>query len=98
MINNMVINGKSVFPIGLGTFGFGEDVLKEQGISEIEQVESMVYSLNKGINYIVGYLTYANGNAVKLLAKAVEQTKKPIYLTFCAYPHNYTTLSEMKEK
>ncbi|MCX6717052.1 MAG: hypothetical protein NTU76_00030 [Candidatus Taylorbacteria bacterium] len=42
MVKNIVLNGKSVFPIGLGSYGFGEDVLKEQGVSEDEQIESMV--------------------------------------------------------
>lgn len=98
MVKNVILNGREVLPIGLGTYGFGEETLKAQGVSDSEQIDSMVYSFNKGVNYVVGYLSYANGNTVKLLAKAMEQSKNPLYLTFCAYPDNYTKLSEMKEK
>lgn len=66
MIKNIVLNGKEVLPIGLGTYGFGEEALIAQGVNESEQIDSMVYSFNKGVNYVVGYLTYAVNNSFKM--------------------------------
>lgn len=92
------LNNKKVFGLGLGTFGYGEQKLIDEGISEEEQIKSLVYTLNRGVNYVVGYLTYANGKAVELLARAIKESKKNVYLTFCAYPHNYTSVDELKSK
>lgn len=95
-MNSINISGKELFPIGLGSFGFGEEILKEKGITDQDQIESMKYALNKGINYAVGYMTYANGNAVKLLAQAIKEFPDT-YLTFCAYPGKSQTVEDAIE-
>lgn len=91
------INDFDIFPLGLGSFGFGEEALKLEGISEEEQKKTLSKSIELGINYIVIYLTYANGNTARLLKEVINGVNKDLYLTFCSYPSKFTNIKDLKK-
>lgn len=99
MVNKyLTLNNKKVLGLGLGSYGFGEPALADQGVTEEDQVKQIKYALDKGVNYVVGYLTYANGKAAELLSRAAKESLNPLYITFCAYPSDYTKIEQLEEK
>lgn len=93
------MNLSDCYPLGLGTFGYAEPSLEERGISLEQQKNLLTYALSKGINYVVAYLTYAQGRTAFLLSQTIRQyfEKNPdsYYLTFCAYPGDFSTTEQL---
>lgn len=97
MINNFSLDKSKIYPIGLGTFGYGDESLINTELTDTKQKEVIQYSLDKGINYIPIYLTYANGKASEILRDALNEYSNDVYLTFCSYPGQFTKINELEK-
>jgi len=90
---NLNLNGYKIFPLGLGTYGYGEENID---MTSQEQKEIIIESFRSGINYASIYLTYANGKAAEILQNALNNYKDEVYLTFCAYPSNFNNINDLE--
>lgn len=71
-----MVNKKDLSKIGIGTWGIGGFAEKNPENNDQEQIESLVYMLNKGINFVEANLWYSQGRSVELLAEALKNSNK----------------------
>src|SRR3989339_839578 len=64
---------KNIFPIGIGGWGIGGFAKKDSG-NDKKDIEALVYSLKKGMNFIEVNYWNSEGHNVELLAEAIEKS------------------------
>ena len=93
-----VVNGKKLFPIGIGTWGIGGFAQKDPNNPDEKQIEALVYALQKGLNYIEVSMWAAEGHCAYLLSEAIKRSgvkREDIFITFVGYPHNVDSVIEL---
>jgi len=84
-----MVNKKDIFSIAIGTFGLGADRFEtwneEQNISDeyqLNDLNSLIHSFNKGQNYIETSFIYAGGLTMKFLKQFfIEVPRDKIFVT-----------------
>ena len=97
----IMINKQQLSKIGIGTWGVGGFMEPDPKNDDEKQIDAIVYSLNKGINYVGTVYMYAKGKAVDLLSKAVKKSKiarEKIFITFSVYKSDAKTIQEVEER
>jgi diketogulonate reductase-like aldo/keto reductase len=87
--------------IGVGTWGVGGFMEPDLKNDDERQVDAIVHSINKGINYVETVYMYAKGKAVDLLSKAVKKSgiaREKIFITFSVYQSDAKTIREVEER
>ncbi|SFH79443.1 aldo/keto reductase [Pisciglobus halotolerans] len=76
-------DGKTVPPIGQGTWYMGEDPQKEQA-----EIEALRFGLDLGLNVIDTAEMYGEGTAEELVGKALAGRREEAFLVSKVYPHH----------
>lgn len=87
--------------MGIGTWGIGGFMEADPQNDDKKQIEALIYSLDKGVNYVETVYIYAKGKAVELLSKAVTQSKidrSKIFITLSVYQRDAKTIEEVDGK
>lgn len=87
--------------MGIGTWGIGGFMEADANNDDTKQIDSLVYSLNKGINYVETVYMYAQGRAVDLLAQAVKKSgvkREDIFITLSVYQKDASTIEEAEKR
>lgn len=74
--------------MGIGTWGIGGFAEADPRNDDAKQIDALVYSLNKGINYVETVYMYAQGKAVDLLSQALEKSdveRDNLFITLSIY-------------
>lgn len=65
-----------LFPIGIGTWGIGGYMERDNSIDEGKQVDAIAYMLDKGMNFMEANMWYSQGYSVEILSKAFKKSGK----------------------
>lgn len=65
-------SGKQVFPVGIGTWGVAGFLHYDESADTKRQLQALTYMHSKGMNYIDCSLKYADGEALKVIAKFLD--------------------------
>lgn len=87
--------------MGIGTWGIGGFMEADNNNDDTKQIESLAYTLNKGINYVETVYMYAQGKAVDLLSKAVKKSGKDrgdIFITLSVYQKDASTIGDAEKR
>jgi diketogulonate reductase-like aldo/keto reductase len=90
-----------IFPIGIGTWGIGGFMQRDNSINEAKQVESIGYMINQGMNFVQANMWYSEGYAVEILAKALRTLNKKredLFICQAIYLREGKTLEESKKE
>ncbi len=71
-----MINKSDLFPIGIGTWGIGGLVDRDESIDEQKQINAIAHMLDSGMNFVEANLWYSQGYAVEILKKAIDKSSK----------------------
>jgi len=96
-----MIGKKQLSKIGIGTWGYGGLDKADPNNDDEKQIEAIVYSLNKGLNFVEICNWYAEGKAVELFKKALDSWEKridDIFLSISLYQHRNPTLSDVQNE
>ena len=66
-----------------------------------KQIDSLIYTLNKGINYVETVYMYAQGKAVDLLSQAVKKSgvdRENIFITLSVYQKDASTIEDAEKR
>ncbi|OVE74567.1 hypothetical protein BVX95_01940 [archaeon D22] len=91
---------KDLFPIGIGTWGFGGFVEKDTS-NDKNDIEAIKYSLSKGMNFIELNYWAAEGYAVELIAKAISESgvnRENLFLHQALYAYRNETIQDLKNE
>jgi len=88
--------------IGIGTWGIG-GFMEDNNSNENneKQIDSLIYSLNKGINYVETVYMYAQGKTVDLLSKSLKKSKvdrEKVFITLSIYEQDASTIEEVENR
>ncbi|MCD5002407.1 aldo/keto reductase [Enterococcus saccharolyticus] len=84
MVQNVKINGREVFPIGIGTWNIGNNKLDED-----REVEAMLKGIAAGAQVIDTAEMYGNGRSEQLVGHVLKQVnREDIYLISKVLPEN----------
>lgn len=84
MLNKVEINGKKVFPVGIGTWKMGSN-----SSDESRELESIQVGINAGAQVIDTAETYGDGRSEKLVGKAIQKYERDsLYLVSKVLPEN----------
>lgn len=87
--------------MGIGTWGIGGFMEPDPNINSEKQIDALVYSLNKGINYVETVYMYAKGKAVDLLSQAFKKSgikRENLFVTLSVYQRDARTPQEADNK
>ncbi|MDP2860950.1 MAG: aldo/keto reductase [bacterium] len=96
-----MINKQQLSKIGIGTWGIGGFTEPDPQNDDEKQIDAIVYSINKGINYIETVYMYAKGKTVDLVSKAVKKSKverEKIFITLSVYQSDAKTTKEVEQR
>jgi len=96
-----MIDKHQLSKIGIGTWGVGGFMEPDPKNDDEKQVDAIVYSIDKGINYVETVYMYDKGKAVDLLSKAVKRSRvarEKIFITFSVYQSDAKTIQEVEER
>src|SRR3989338_6141549 len=96
-----MINKQQLSKIGIGTWGIGGFMEADPQNDDQKQIDALVYSISKGINYVETVYMYAKGKAVDLLSKAVKKSKinrEKIFINLSVYQSDAKSIIESEEK
>ncbi len=88
-----MINRQDLSKIGIGTWGVGGYMERDNSVDEQKQVKAIAYMLNKGINLVEANDWYSQGYAVEILAKAIRESsvkREDIFVVQAVYLKNNT--------
>jgi len=101
MYNVYMINKKDLSKTGIGTWGIGGFMEVYPNNDDERQINSLAYTLAKGVNYIETVYMYAQGKAIDLLSQAVKDSKinrEKIFITLSIYENDAKNINEVKER
>jgi len=96
-----MINKSDFSKIGIGTWGVGGFMEANPNNDDNGQIESLVYTLNKGVNYVETVYMYAQGKAIDILAKAIKKSgvdRENIFITFSVYQRDASNVEEIEKR
>ena len=87
-----MLSKSDLFPIGIGTWGIGGYVERDEAINADQQVKAIAHMLNSGMNLAEVNMWYSQGYSAELLAKALEKSSKnreDVFLCQAIYLKDY---------
>jgi diketogulonate reductase-like aldo/keto reductase len=69
-----MIDIKKLSKIGIGTWGIGGYMERDDSIDEAKQVDAIAYMLSNGMNFVEANMFYSEGYSVEILAKAIKKS------------------------
>lgn len=87
--------------MGIGTWGVGGFMEADPNNDDTKQVDALVYTLNKGVNYVETVYMYAKGKAVDLLSQAFKKSgvkRDDLFVTLSVYQRDAKTLQEAEAR
>lgn len=69
-----MLNPKKISKIGIGTWGIGGFMERDESIDEQKQIDALAYMLDNGMNFVEANMWYSQGYSVEILAKALKQS------------------------
>lgn len=69
-----MLDQKKLSKIGIGTWGIGGFMERDNSIDEGKQVDAIAYMLSNGMNFVEANMFYSEGYSVEILAKAIEKS------------------------
>jgi diketogulonate reductase-like aldo/keto reductase len=95
---------RNITKIGIGSYGIGGRGHKDVELTELQEdqvyVDSLVYTLQKGVNFTEISLGYGHGNAMRLFKVALDASgvaRKDLFITNSLYPRDLPNFDEVKE-
>ena len=70
------IKKEDLFPIGIGMWGIGGYMERDNSIDEAKQIDAIAYMLDRGMNFAEANMWYSDGYSVEILAKALKKSSK----------------------
>lgn len=83
-----MLDRNNLSKIGIGTWGIGGFAEADPNNDDTKQIDALIYSLNKGINYVETVYMYAQGKAVDLLSQALKSSdveRESLFITLSVY-------------
>lgn len=71
-----MLQPQDIFKIGIGTWGIGGFMERDNSIDEGKQVDALAYMFGKGMNFAEANMWYSQGYSVEILAKALKKSGK----------------------
>lgn len=96
-----MIDKKDLSDIGIGAWGLGGFAEKDPINDDEKQIEALVHSLKKGMNYIEINFWNSQGKSVELISKAIKLSKVPrekLFYILVIYNYNLPTIKEVKKE
>ena len=96
-----MINKNNLSKMGIGTWGIGGFMEADNNNDDSKQIDSLIYTLNKGINYVETVYMYAQGKAVDLLSQAVKKSgvdRENIFITLSVYQKDASTIEDAEKR
>lgn len=96
-----MINKKDLSSIGLGAWGLGGFAEKDPKNDDEKQLEALVHSLKKGINFIEINFWNSQGKSVELISKAIKISKVPrdrLFYILVIYDYNLPTIKAVRKE
>ena len=87
--------------IGIGTWGIGGFMEPDPQNDDEKQIDALVYTLSKDINYVETVYMYAKGKAVDLLAQAYKKSgveRESLFVTLSVYQKDAKTIDEIENR
>lgn len=87
--------------IGIGTWGIGGFMEPDPNNNDQKQIDALVYSLNKGVNYVETVYMYAKGKAVDLLSEAYKKSgakRDDVFVTLSVYQRDAKISEEVEAR
>ena len=92
-------SGKELSQIGIGTYGIGGRGHRDMDLVEKDEdkkyIDSLVYTLGKGLNFTEIALGYGHGQSLALFKKALDASevdREDIFLTHSLYPRDLASI------
>lgn len=85
--------------MGIGTWGLGGFMEQNPDNNDQEQIDSLTYTINKGVNYMETVYMYAQGKSVYLLAKSIKKSgisRDKLFITLSIYPSDAKTITDVR--
>lgn len=95
------MNRNNLSKIGIGTWGIGGFMEVDPNNDDKKQVEALVYTIGKGVNYVETVYMYAQGKAVDLLAKSIKKSgvsRDKLFITLSVYQKDAQTPKEAENR
>lgn len=96
-----MINKNQLSKMGIGTWGIGGFMEADPNNNDQKQIDTLTYTLNKGVNYVETVYMYAQGKAVDLLSRAVKQSgikREDIFITLSVYQKDAKSPDEAEQR
>lgn len=96
-----MVDKKHLSKLGIGTWGIGGFMDPDPQNDDMKQIDGLVYSLKRGINYVETVYMYAKGRAVELLSKAVQKSnieRGKLFITLSIYQSDARTIDDAEVK
>jgi len=97
-----MISKNKLSKIGLGTWGIGGFMEATNNDNEYEkQINSLIYSFGKEINYFETVYMYAQGKTIDLLAQALKKSninREKVFITLSIYEQDASTVEEIEDR
>lgn len=96
-----MIYKKDLSNVGLGAWGLGGFAEKDPKNDDDKQIDALVYSLKKGINFVEINFWNSQGKSVELISKAIKISKVPrerLFYILVIYDYNLPTLKEVEKE
>jgi len=96
-----MVDKSQLSKMGIGTWGIGGFMEADPKNDDTKQINAMVYTLNKGVNYVETVYMYAKGKAVDLLSKAIKKSgvnRDNLFITLSVYQRDAQNPREAEER
>lgn len=85
--------------MGMGTWGIGGFMEPDPNNNDENQINTLVYTINKGVNYVETVYMYAKGKAVDLLSQAFRRSgaeRENLFVTLSVYQRDAKTIQDIE--
>jgi diketogulonate reductase-like aldo/keto reductase len=92
---------EKISKIGIGTWGIGGLVERDLKNDDQKQIDALVHSFNKGINFIEVNNWYAEGYSMELIKKAIDKSntkRENIFIMYSVYGHSLNNTDDFEKE
>jgi len=96
-----MVNKSQLSKMGIGTWGIGGFMEPDPKNDDKKQIDAMVYTLGKGVNYVETVYMYAQGKAVDLLSKAFKKSgvkREYVFITLSVYQKDAQAITDVEKR
>lgn len=94
-----MLDPKKISKIGIGTWGIGGYMERDENVDKNRQIDAMIYMLANGWNFVEANAWYSQGASVELLAKAFKESgirREDLFICQAIYLKDGKDLPESK--